>query len=70
MVYPLSLVSNGSSKDGDVITGVAGVTGSHEVAGVGYINLAGQRSSRPWQGVNIVVTRYTDGTIQTQKQVH
>ena len=69
VVYPLSLVSNGSSKDGDVITGVAGVTGSHEVAGVDYINLAGQRSTRPWQGVNIVVTRYTDGTQATGKAV-
>jgi len=67
VVYPLSLKSNGSSKDGDVITGVAGVTGSHEVAGVDYINLAGQRSSRPWQGVNIVVTRYSDGTTQASK---
>ena len=68
-VYPLYLTKTSTVIDG-VITGVAGVTGSHEVAGVDYINLAGQRSSRPWQGVNIVVTRYTDGTIQTQKQVH
>ena len=68
-VYPLYLTKTSTIIDG-VITGVAGVTGSHEVAGVDYINLAGQRSSRPWQGVNIVVTRYTDGTTQTQKQVH
>ena len=69
VVYPLSLESNGSSRDGDIITGVAGVTGSHEVAAVDYYNLAGQRSTRPWQGVNIVVTRYTDGTSSTNKQI-
>ena len=44
------------------------VAGVREVAAVEYVNLAGQRSSRPWQGVNIVITRYTDGTVTTAKE--
>lgn len=39
------------------------------VAKVEYVNLAGQRSSTPFQGVNIVVTSYTDGTTQSIKVV-
>ncbi len=33
-----------------------------QVLGHTYYNLAGMASSRPFDGVNIVVTRYTDGT--------
>ena len=36
---------------------------------VEYVNIAGVRSSKPWQGVNIVVTRYSDGTTTTAKVV-
>ncbi len=36
---------------------------------VEYVNIAGVRSSKPWQGVNIVVTRYSDGTTSTAKVV-
>jgi len=38
------------------------------VAGVTYTNLAGQVSSQPFEGLNIVVTRYTDGTTTSAKQ--
>ena len=34
---------------------------------VEYHNLAGMSSDRPWQGLNIVVTRYSDGTTETSK---
>ena len=51
------------------ITSVADVKVEHEVAGVEYVNLAGQRSAKPWQGVNIVVTRYTDGTTRSTKAI-
>ena len=51
------------------ITSVADVKVEHEVAGVEYINLAGQRSAKPWQGVNIVVTRYTDGITRSTKAI-
>ncbi|MBR1475107.1 MAG: hypothetical protein IJ613_05975 [Muribaculaceae bacterium] len=39
------------------------------VAGVKYVNLAGQVSSKPFDGVNIVVTTLTDGTTQTSKVI-
>ena len=40
-----------------------------KVEGVKYVNLAGQTSSRPFDGVNVVVTSYTDGTVRTAKVV-
>ncbi len=52
-----------------VITAVADVRQSAQVAGVTYVNVAGVASTRPWSGVNIVVTRYTDGTTTATKQV-
>ena len=52
-----------------VITGVARLTTSGEVQSVTYYNVAGAASSRPWQGINIVVTRYSDGTSTTTKVV-
>ena len=63
IVYPVHLTETSNS----IITGVMNVAGAREVAAVEYVNLAGQRSSRPWQGVNIVITRYTDGTATTAK---
>ena len=38
-----------------------------EVAKISYVNLLGVESDRPFEGVNIVVTRYTDGTVTTTK---
>ena len=64
IVYPVNLTETSNS----IITGVMNVAGVREVAAVEYVNLAGQRSSRPWQGVNIVITRYTDGTVTTAKE--
>lgn len=40
-----------------------------QVVGIEYVNIAGMRSSAPWQGINIVVTRYSDGTTTTTKVV-
>lgn len=39
------------------------------VANVTYYNLAGQQSSQPVDGVNIIVTTYTDGTRTTAKVI-
>ena len=52
-----------------VITGVTGISANREVSGVMYYNTMGLPSVTPWQGVNIVVTRYTDGTTSTTKVV-
>ena len=55
-----------------VVTGIDGVKAdlSREVESVNYVNTIGQVSNRPWQGVNVVVTRYTDGTTKTTKAVY
>ena len=52
-----------------IVTGVNDVTGVKPVAGVKYYNLAGVESSEPFDGVNIVVTRYTDGSMSTSKVI-
>ncbi len=44
-------------------------TSNGEVKNVKYVNVAGVVSDRPFQGVNIVVTEYTDGTRTTAKVV-
>ena len=42
---------------------------NREVAKVSYVNLMGVESDRPFEGVNIVVTRYTDGSVTTTKVI-
>ncbi len=39
------------------------------VESVTYVNAQGMQSSKPFDGINIVVTRYTDGTTSTTKVV-
>ena len=51
----------------DTPTPIGTVKAQSQVAGVTYYNAMGVASSRPHQGVNIVVTRYTDGTTRTEK---
>ncbi len=48
-------------------TGVNEVAQQLSVQGVEYINLAGMKSDKPFDGLNIVVTRYSDGSIKTSK---
>jgi hypothetical protein len=67
-VWPF-YIGNGNETGNGVITSVADVKVDRQVAGVEYVNLAGQRSAKPWQGVNIVVTRYTDGTTRSTKAI-
>ena len=54
-------------KNNQIITGVINVNSEKQVAGVKYYNLMGVESNEPFNGVNIVVTRYTDGSISTSK---
>ena len=60
-----------TQNSGSVITGIMGVKQdvNRQVVGVTYVNALGQMSSTPWQGVNIVVTRYSDGSTTTQKVI-
>ena len=54
----------------DVVSGVDSVTASSQVLDVTYYNLTGVKSDKPFDGVNVVVTRYTDGTQRTTKVVY
>jgi len=50
-------------------TAITAVETSKQVAGQTYYNIAGVASDKPFDGINIVVTRYTDGTRSTAKVV-
>jgi len=45
------------------------VVGEKEVASTTYMNLSGVESNEPFDGINIVVTHYTDGTTTTSKVI-
>ena len=53
----------------DTPTSIGTVKAQAQVAGVTYYNAMGVASSRPHQGINIVVTRYTDGTTTSSKKL-
>lgn len=53
----------------DNVTGVNGINTGKTVASVKYYNVAGQAADKAFQGVNIVVTTYTDGTTSTVKVI-
>ena len=53
----------------EVVTGLYNLDLNKEVSKVTYVNLMGVESDRPFEGVNIVVTRYTDGTVSTYKVI-
>ena len=55
--------------NGSVITSVNAVKNQAMVHRVDYYNLQGQRSNHPWSGINVVVTRNTDGSFTTSKIV-
>ncbi len=50
-------------------TGVADNVAGKVVAGVKYYNVAGVEASKPFSGINVVVTNYTDGTKAVTKVV-
>ena len=53
----------------DEVTGVESLNAGKTVASVKYYNVAGQAADKAFQGVNIVVTTYTDGTTHTVKVI-
>lgn len=53
----------------DVLTGVESLNSDKAVVSVQYVNVAGQISSTPFDGVNMVVTRYADGSTKTTKVI-
>lgn len=65
--YYITKVSHTIVKDPDISTGVEDVDAEKTVAGVTYYNLLGVSSDSPFEGVNVVVTTYTDGTKSSKK---
>ena len=58
-----------STGSDNIITGVGEVKSGSEVVSVTYCDLAGRMSQKPFAGVNIIVTRYSDGTVKTTKAI-
>lgn len=66
-VYPTNLTGG---KENDVPTAISTIlAGNGLVKSVKYVNVAGMVSDVPFQGVNIVVTEYTDGSRTTTKML-
>ncbi len=63
VVLPLSI------PQGNVVTGVTTVAGERTAVSVQYVSLTGNVSSQPLQGVNIVVTTWSDGSRTSTKVV-
>ncbi len=65
-ISPIDLNPQGNS----IITSVEAVeVAPADVESVTYVDVMGRQSSRPFEGVNIVVTRYADGSVQTTKEL-
>lgn len=65
--YYITEIELNDELTSDIPTSIFGVISAKEVADVKYYNVAGVESDRPFQGVNIEVTRYTDGSKSTRK---
>ena len=63
IVYPL--IKNLDMLEGAV--SVKEVLGNKTIESVHYYNMMGMESKTPFEGINIVVTRYTDGSTSTRK---
>lgn len=62
IVYPLNAGANS-----EIITAVRELSTDKTIDSVRYFNIMGMESEQPFHGINIVVTRYTDGTTSTAK---
>ncbi len=61
VLYPLDIKEEGTW------TAVVEKNAPKTVVGVSYYNLMGVESKKPFDGVNIIVTRYSDGSTSTAK---
>ena len=62
-VYPTAITND------NVVTGVESLNGDKTVVSVQYVNVAGQVANTPFEGMNMVVTRYADGSTKTTKVI-
>lgn len=68
IVFPLMGYAEDSNGDGlGNVTVVKEVYTPRTVTGVHYYNLMGARSDKPFDGINIVVTTYSDGSRTSKK---
>ena len=59
-----------NSADGkDIVTGINELADIVYVVSTTYVNAQGMQSDVPFDGLNIVITRYSDGTTSTTKVV-
>ena len=63
IVYPL----NAGGNSNDNVVSVKEVLGNKAIESVHYYNMMGMEGKTPFEGINIVVTRYTDGSTSTIK---
>lgn len=66
---PLAGVKIVVSKENEPTPTAVNDINAKAVAGVKYVNIAGQVSNKPFDGVNIMVTTYTDGTKSAVKVI-
>lgn len=50
-------------------TGISTVNADKEIVAVEYYSISGKRLDQPANGVNVVVTRYSDGSTRTEKRM-
>ena len=68
IIFPLKASPAGSNgSDLGNVTTVKEVATTREVVAVHYYNLMGVQSSKPFDGINIVVTTYSDGSRTSKK---
>lgn len=65
MFYVVDTRGNGQG----IVTGIESVFSTSEVLSRTYVNAQGMQSDKPFEGLNIVITRYSDGTTSTTKYV-
>jgi len=65
--FPSQIIKALDKADDDPTAVDEKVIEKRQVAGVNYYNLAGQMSQKPFDGINIVVTTYNDGTTEAVK---
>ncbi len=67
--YVVEQTLNFHADGGNVPTGIFDIADGKQVVSVKYYNVAGIESDKPFDGVNIVVTRFNDGSTATQKMM-
>lgn len=62
-------IAENSANGKDIVTGINELADIVYVVSTTYVNAQGMQSDKPFDGLNIVVTRYSDGTTRTTKLV-